>query len=213
MLNGLLGRKLGMTQIFVEDGNCVSVTVIETGPCLVSNIKNQDRDGYQAAQLGFGEIKKKKVNKPRSKFFEKNKILPLKVLKEFRCEDLADVQIGQTVDAGLFEAGEFLNITGTTKGRGFAGVMKRHGFHGAPASRGSHEAFRGGGSIGMHSWPGRVLKGKKMPGQYGNVRCTVLNVQVIKVEKEKNLLLVKGAAPGPNGGLLILRKTKRAKKD
>ncbi|MBI5186081.1 MAG: 50S ribosomal protein L3 [Nitrospinae bacterium] len=212
MLNGLLGKKLGMTQVFVEDGNCIPVTVIETASCVVCDKKTQERDGYQAVQLGFGEIRKKRVKKAQAKSFEKNQVPARRVLREFRCEEAGDVQIGQTADAGIFEPGEFLNITGTTKGRGFAGVIKRHGFHGAPGSRGSHEIFRGGGSVGMKAWPGRVLKGKKMPGHYGNTQCTVLNLQVVKVEKEKNLLLVRGATPGPNGGLLILRKTKRAKK-
>ncbi len=209
MVDALIGRKLGMTQIFVENGNCVPVTVIEAGPCLITKIRTKERDGYQAIQLGFEDVKKKKLNKPRRKYFEKSGISPKKTLKEFRCKEVEDAKVGQFVKADIFKEGDFINVTGTTKGRGFAGVMKRHGFHGAPASHGAHESFRGGGSIGMCVHPGKVFKGKKMPGHYGNVKCTTLNVEVISVHKEKNHILLKGATPGPNGGLLFFEKSRR----
>jgi len=212
MTDGLLGKKIGMTQLFVENGNSVPVTVIEAGPCLVTDVKTREKDGYNALQLGFCDAGKQKLTRPQQKFFDKSNITPKVILREFRDGDTGTSKIGQTVDVGIFEAGDRLNITGTTKGRGFAGVIKRHGFHGAPASHGAHEIYRGGGSIGMCVHPGKVFKGKKMAGHYGNVKCTTLNVEVVRVEKKKNILLVKGAAPGPNGGLVLLRKSMRGKK-
>lgn len=209
MLNGLLGKKIGMTQIFIENGDCVPVTVIEAGPCAVTDIKSKERDGYQAVQLGFLDAKKKNLRKSQQKYYEKTGVAPKRVVKEFRVDDMGEAKIGNVTQVDLFQEGDFVNVTGTTKGRGFAGVIKRHGFQGAPASRGSHEIFRGGGSIGMKEHPGRVFPGKKMAGHYGHTKCTTLNIQVVRVEKEKNILMIKGAAPGPNGGFLILRKSNR----
>lgn len=212
MLNGMLGKKIGMTQIFVENGNCIPVTVIEAGPCAVTEIKSGDRDGYQAVQLGFLDVKKKSIRKAQTKNFEKKGVSPKRLLREFRVDEMGDAKIGDVVQVDLFQEGEFVNVTGTTKGRGFAGVIKRHGFQGAPASRGSHEIFRGGGSIGMKEHPGRVFKGKKMAGHYGHTRCTTLNVEIVKVEKENNIIMIRGAAPGPNGGFIMLKKSNRKKR-
>ncbi len=201
-----------MTQVFVESGDCIPVTVIEAGPCLVTEIKTRERDGYQKVQLGFGDTKKKNVKKAQLTNFEKKSVAPKKILREFSCDDVKDIKIGKEVGTDLFEVGDRLNISGNSKGRGFTGVMKRYGFGGSPATRGSHESFRGGGSIGQCVNPGKVFKGKKMPGHHGNTKCTVTNLEVVRVEKEKNLLLVRGAAPGPNGGLLILNKSKEKAK-
>lgn len=209
MLSEIIGKKLGMTQVFLENGNCVSVTVIEAGPCVVTGMKTSEQGGYQSVQLGYADVKKNKTIKPQKKHFENIKIAPKSILKEFRDADLTDVKVGNEVKVDVFKEGDLLNITGTTKGKGFAGVMKRHGYGGAPASRGSHESFRGGGSIGMCVNPGKVFKGKKMAGQQGNAKCTTLNLEVVSVDKTKNLLLIKGSAPGPTGSLLFIRKSNR----
>ncbi len=207
MMTGLIGRKIGMTQIFSKEGILIPVTVIEAGPCSVVMKKTRKRDGYNAVQLGFIETKKK-VKKPIKGCFDKAKVKPTKCLKEIRCDDdnIEEFKIGQSIGADIFNTGDIVSISGRSKGKGFAGVIKRHGFSGAPASRGSHECFRHGGSIGMHSYPGRVFKGKKMAGRMGNERVTLRNFEVVRVIKEKNILLVKGSTPGCNGRLLIIGK-------
>lgn len=208
-MKGLLGKKLGMTRIFQEDGQMVPVTLIQAGPCPVVQLKTVQVDGYQAVQLGFEQKKEKHANKPMKGHFERAGVKPTRFLKEFRDFPGEELKIGDEVKAELFTTGDRLDITGTTKGRGFAGVVKRHGFHGHKASHGTHESFRGPGSIGACADPGRVWKGKRMPGRYGNFRQTIRNLEIIRLEAEKNLIMVKGAVPGPNGSLVEIRQTKK----
>ncbi len=206
---GLLGKKLGMTQVFDEDGSVVPVTVIQAGPCFVIQKKTEKTDGYNALQFGFDEIKKvKNVNKPLTGHFKKANIAPLKFIKEFRVtdEELESTEIGAQISVDIFKPGEYVDVTGTSKGKGFAGVVKRHGFKGSPASRGTHEYFRHGGSIGQNMTPGRTMKGKKMPGHMGNERVTVQNLKVVEVRGDTNILMVKGAIPGPANGYVIIKK-------
>ncbi len=206
---GLLGKKLGMTQVFDEDGSVVPVTVIQAGPCFVIQKKTEKTDGYNALQFGFDEIKKvKNVNKPLTGHFKKANIAPLKFIKEFRVtdEELESTEIGAQISVDIFKPGEYVDVTGTSKGKGFAGVVKRYGFKGSPASRGTHEYFRHGGSIGQNMTPGRTMKGKKMPGHMGNERVTVQNLKVVEVRGDTNILMVKGAIPGPANGYVIIKK-------
>ncbi|MCX7965176.1 MAG: 50S ribosomal protein L3 [Syntrophorhabdaceae bacterium] len=206
---GLLGKKLGMTQVFDEDGSVVPVTVIQAGPCYVIQKKTEKTDGYNAIQFGFDEVKKvKNVNKPLTGHFKKANITPLKFIKEFRVteEELESTEIGAQISVDLFKPGEYVDVTGTSKGKGFAGVVKRHGFKGSPASRGTHEYFRHGGSIGQNMTPGRTMKGKKMPGHMGHERVTVQNLKVVEVRGDTNILMVKGAIPGPTNGYVIIKK-------
>ncbi len=213
MPEGILGRKLGMTQIFDEQGNLVPVTVVKAGPCVVLRKKTVDTDGYTALQLAFEPVREKLLTKPRLGEFHSRHVEPMRYLKEFRVseETLAKYEEGQqvTVDM-LFEPGERVDVVGTSKGRGFTGVMKRHNFKGAKASHGVHEYFRHGGSIGTSATPSRVLKGRKMPGQYGNKQVTVQNIEVIKVVKDQDLILVRGAIPGPPNRLVKISKTVKA---
>ncbi len=209
MALGLLGKKLGMTQIFDEHGAIVPVTVIKVGPCLVTQRKSAASDGYDAIQVGFEEVKKvSRVNKPRAGHFARANVAPMVLLREFRAtaEELEANAEGSELSVDMFEIGDFVDVTGTSKGKGFAGVVKRHGFHGAPASRGSHEYFRHGGSIGQNMTPGRTYKGKKMPGQMGNRRVTVQNLKVIEVRGDSHILMVEGAIPGPSNGFVIVKK-------
>lgn len=206
MIDGILGKKVGMTQVFTKEGDRIPVTVIEAGPCTVVQIKTIEKDGVNAVQLGFQETKPKRLNKPVSGHLKKNNVGSVKVLKELRC-DVKAVKAGHVFQVDIFKVGEKVKVTGTSKGRGFAGVMKRHGFAGSPASRGSHEVFRHGGSIGQASYPGKVFKGKKMPGHMGNQKVTIKNLEVADVKKDDNLILLKGAVPGCNGGILVIRKT------
>jgi large subunit ribosomal protein L3 len=206
---GLLGKKIGMTQSFTAHGNIVPVTVIQAGPCSVVQKKTDDTDGYNALQFGFGEVRKvNKVIKPEAGHFRKANTAPTSCLKEFRVtrDDVEAAELGSIVTVEIFEPGEFVDVTGTSKGKGFAGVMKRHGFKGAPASHGSHEYFRHGGSIGQNMTPGRTMKGRKMPGHMGNGRVTVQNLKIVEVRGDTNLLLVEGAIPGPVNGLVIINK-------
>lgn len=206
---GLLGKKLGMTQIFDDHGNAVPVTVIKTGPCKVIQKKTFDKEGYDALQLGFDEVQKvARVNKPLSGHFKKGSASPMKFLKEFRVapEDVNGAEIGSEITVEIFEPGEFVDVTGTSKGKGFAGVIKRYGFKGQPASRGTHEYFRHGGSIGQNMTPGRTYKGTKMPGHMGNKRVTVQSLKVVDVRGDTNTLLVEGAIPGPANGYVIIKK-------
>jgi large subunit ribosomal protein L3 len=209
MAIGILGKKLGMTQIFDEFGNVVPVTVIKAGPCYVIQKKVEEKEGYNAIQVGFDEIVKvKNVNKPMAGHFKKAGVPPLRFIKEFRVEgdELGEFEVGKTYGVDIFEVGTYVDVTGTSIGKGFQGVVKRHGFSGAPASRGTHEYFRHGGSIGQNMTPGRTMKGKKMPGHMGARRVTVQNLKVIEVKPELNVLVVKGAVPGPENGYVIVKK-------
>jgi len=209
---GIIGRKIGMTQIFLEDGSAVPATVIEAGPCKVVQKKTKDKDGYDALQLGFLPKNEKRVNKPLSGHFKKAGTGSFTLLREFRMEDVGGYELGQEVTLNLFKPGDVVDVTGLSKGRGFAGVIKRHGFHGFPASRGTHEYFRHGGAVGMHSYPARVFKGMKMPGHYGNERVTVQNIRVIDVKEEQNLILLQGGIPGARNGFVFIRSASKQKK-
>lgn len=207
MSNFLLGKKIGMTQIFGENGDAIPVTVIQAGPCVVCQKKAPDKDHYSAIQLGFLPVEEKRINRPVKGHFEKKNLSPMKYLKEFRVDDkdLKDYEVGQEIKADRFKEGDFVDITGTTKGRGFTGVIKRHGFHGPSASHGTHDYKRHGGSIGSSSFPSRVYKGLKMAGRMGTERVTILNLKVIKVKPEQNCLVVQGAIPGARNGLLLIK--------
>jgi large subunit ribosomal protein L3 len=207
---GLLGKKIGMTQIFSEeDGSVLPVTLIEAGPCLVVQKKTVKTDGYDALQLGFEDIKESKLTKPLLGHFRKSNVTPKRLLKEFRIEEGIDkYNVGQTLTVEIFKEGEFVDVTGTSKGRGFAGVIKRWDFRGGPGSHGSTR-HRAPGSIGQSSFPSRVFKGMKMAGRMGNEKVTVQNLKIVKLDPSKNLLVVKGAIAGRNGGLVIVRKAKK----
>lgn len=205
-MSAILGRKLGMTSVFDEVGNSIPVTVIEAGPCYVTQIRTADRDGYEAVQIGFQEVKPARMNRPEGGHLKKAGVKPLKFLREFKSVDLAKFELGATVTCSLFKAGDKVKISGNSKGRGFTGVMKRHNFHGFKASHGVHESYRGGGSVGAASDPSRTFKKWKMAGQYGNERVTVRGLRVVLVDPERNLLLVRGAVPGARNGLLEIQK-------
>ncbi|HEX15643.1 MAG TPA: 50S ribosomal protein L3 [Deltaproteobacteria bacterium] len=209
MLKGIIGRKLGMTQIFDDNGEVVPVTVIEAGPCAIVQIKTEEEEGYNALQLGFLPKKPSRTNKPLLGHFRKCGKGPFYVLKEFRVDSVEGFELGQEITVEVFKAGDYVDVTGWSKGRGFAGVMKRHGFSGAPGSHGTHEYFRHGGSIGAAADPSRTFKGKRMPGHYGNERVTVQNLKVMDVKPDKNLLIVKGAVPGAVNSILIIRQAKK----
>lgn len=195
-----------MTQLFAADGSVVPVTVIQAGPCVVVQKKDTAEDGYHALQLGFGNKKGKRVSKAEQGHMKKAGKGIFQVLGEFRVAEVSPYQVGQEIKVSdLFKAGELVDVTGTSKGRGFTGVIKRWGFAGFPASRGTHEYFRHGGSIGNRSFPGRVFKGKRMAGHWGNERVTVENLEVVAIRPEENLLLVKGSVPGARQGLLLIR--------
>ncbi|WP_433329381.1 50S ribosomal protein L3 [Spirillospora sp. CA-294931] len=202
---GVLGEKLGMTQVFDDEGRIVPVTVVQAGPCVVTQLRSQETDGYTAVQLGFGQIDPRKVNKPRTGHFEKAGVTPRRYLVELRADDTTEFELGQEITASVFEAGQKIDVTGTSKGKGTAGVMKRHGFKGLGASHGTQRKHRSPGSIGGCATPGRVFKGLRMAGRHGNARTTVQNLTVHAVDAEKNLLLIKGAVPGPNGGVVLVR--------
>ncbi|MBQ3082080.1 MAG: 50S ribosomal protein L3 [Clostridia bacterium] len=207
MKKGIIGKKIGMTQIFDEKGNVIPVTVIQAGPCVVVQKKTTEKDGYEAVQLGFAEIKEDKVTKPLKGHFGKANVAYKRYLKEFRLEDCAALNVGDIVKADAFEAGERVDVTGMTKGRGFSGVIKRWGCHRLRMSHGTGPVHRQVGSMGANSDPSRVMKNKKMAGQYGNEKVTTLNLDVVKVDKEKNLLAIKGAVPGSRGGIVYIRNT------
>ena len=200
-----------MTQIFSAGGDCIPVTVIQVERCIPALKKTPDKDGYQSVLVAYGVRKEKHTNKPLKGIYNKLMIEPARVLTEFRGEDVPDDLIGQQLKVDMFAEGERVNVVGVSKGRGFAGVVKRHGFAGAPASRGSHEAFRGGGSVGMHTYPGHVFRGKKMPGHMGAERVNVRNLQVARVDVERNVILIKGAVPGSNGGLVRIMESRKKK--
>lgn len=211
MLQGLIGRKRGMTQVFSATGEVIPVTILEAGPCWVVQKKTRERDGYTAVQLGFGEKKTKRTTKPLLGHFQRHGVTPKRWLREFRVDEqtLAELHEGQQVGVDVFQGLRYVDVTGTSKGRGFAGVMKRHGFAGKNTSHGTHEYFRHGGSAGASSDPGRIFKNKRMPGHYGNSRVTVRHLEIVRVMPEQHLLLVKGAVPGPNGGMVLIRASRK----
>jgi large subunit ribosomal protein L3 len=202
---GLLGEKLGMTQVFDENNRIVPVTVVKAGPCVVTQVRTPEKDGYSAVQLGFGAIDPRKVNKPEGGHFAKAGVTPRRHVVELRTEDASDYTVGQELTAEVFSGVAKVDVIGTSKGKGTAGVMKRHGFKGLGAGHGTHRKHRAPGSIGGASTPGRVFKGVRMAGRMGNVTTTTLSLTVHQVDTEKGLVLIKGAVPGPRGGLLLVR--------
>ncbi len=205
-MKGILGKKVGMTQIFNEKGEAVPVTVIQAGPCWVTQIRTEEKDGYRAIQLGFEETKRRRLTKPELGHLKKHGLPPLRYLREVRTNDIEGVEVGQKVDVSIFSPGERVDVTGLSKGRGFAGVVKRHGFGGGPKTHGQSDRLRAPGSIGAGTTPGRVFKGTRMAGHMGNRRVTAQNLEVVLVDPERNLLAVKGAVPGARNGLLLIRK-------
>lgn len=210
MKKGLIGKKIGMTQIFNEEGKVIPVTVIEAGPCVVSQVKTEETDGYNSIQLGFGAIKESKVNKPERGHFTKANIAPARYLREFRVDSIEDVKVGDELKADIFMAGDKIDIQGTSKGKGFQSVIKRHGQHRGPMGHGSMY-HRRPGSMGSTSTPGRVFKGKKLPGHMGAETVTIQNLEVIKVDLDKNIILVKGSVPGAKGSILKIKSSVKAK--
>lgn len=205
-MQGLIGKKLGMTTIFDDTGNTIDVTVIEAGPCYVTQIKSKESDGYDAVQLGFGEAKEKKVTKPRAGHFKKAGVKSLSILREFRDFMIeAPIKIGAEIKADIFLAGQIVKVTGVSKGIGFTGVIKRHGFAGGPKSHGQSDRMRAPGSLGQSSWPSRVYKGLRMAGRKGGEIVTVRNLEIVKVDGVKNLIFIKGAVPGASNGIVIVR--------
>ena len=210
MQKAIIGKKIGMTQIFDENGKVVPVTVVEAGPCVVSQTKTVENDGYAAVQIGFGDLKAHKVKKPMAGHFAKANVAPKRTLREFRFDDIDAYNVGDLVKADVFAAGDKVDVTGTSKGKGYAGVIKRWNFQRLKESHGSGPVARHGGSIGSCSDPSRVYPGKKMAGHLGSERVTVQNLQVVKVDAENNLIAIKGAIPGPNGGTVVIHDTVKA---
>jgi len=208
-MKGIIGRKIGMTQIFDEKGEVVPVTVIRAGPCYVTQKKTLEKDGYTAIQLGFEETKPKRLTRPELVRLQKNNLPPLRHLRELRVSNVDEYEVGQKITVSVFQVGELVDVTGTSKGRGFAGVVKRYGFGGGPKTHGQSDRHRAPGSIGAGTTPGRVLKGKRMPGHMGNKRVTVQNLRVMLVDPERNLIAVKGAVPGPRNGLVIIKEARK----
>jgi large subunit ribosomal protein L3 len=209
---GILGRKLGMTQIWDDEHRVVPVTVIEAGPCRVVQLKTPERDGYAAVQLAFGETKQQRLSKPELGHLRKADAPPSRHLAELRVDDLSGFEIGQVIGADVFETGERIDVSAISKGKGFAGAMQRHNFKGQGASHGNHKKHRSPGSVGACATPARVFKGMKMAGQHGNARVTTLNLEVVQGDAERGLLLVKGAVPGPNGGIVFVRNAAKTSK-
>ena len=204
-MKGLLGEKLGMTQVWDENNRVVPVTVVKAGPCVVTQVKTPEQDGYSSVQIAFGAIDPRKVNKPASGHFAKAGVTPRRHLVELRTADIADYSLGQELSVDTFEVGQVIDVVGKTKGKGYAGVMKRHGFHGVGASHGAHRNHRKPGSIGGCATPGRVFKGMRMAGRMGTNRQTTQNLTIHAIDAENGLLLIKGAIPGPKGGLVLVR--------
>ncbi|MCK5456858.1 MAG: 50S ribosomal protein L3 [Melioribacteraceae bacterium] len=203
---GLLGKKLGMTNYYLEDGSVAPVTVVELGPCTVVAIKTKDNDGYEALQLGFGEKKEKHLNKPQIEYYKQNKLKPSAFLKEFRNFDISEYKIGDEITSELFSEDDIVKVSAKSKGKGFQGVMKRHGFHGGQRTHGQGDRERAPGSIGQSSYPSRVLKGMKMGGRMGYKRITTTGMKIVKVIAEKNVILVKGAVPGAINTIVEINK-------
>jgi large subunit ribosomal protein L3 len=208
MFSGIIGKKIGMTQLFQENGETVAVTAIQAGPSVVTQVKSRDKDGYDAIQVGFVEskVKQSQLNSPQKGHLRG--LENIRYLREFRTDDIGSVKRGDKVDVGFLKQGDLINVTGVSKGRGFAGVVKRHHFSGGPKTHGQTDRHRAPGSIGATTWPGRVLKGKRMAGHMGNRRVTARKLKVAQADPERNLLLVKGAVPGAVGGLLIIEKVR-----
>jgi large subunit ribosomal protein L3 len=204
-IKGVLGEKLGMTQVWDAENRVVPVTVVKAGPCVVTQVRETEKDGYAAVQIAFGEIDPRKVNKPRKGHFDKAGVTPRRHLVELRTDDAAEYALGQEITAEVFEVGQRIDVVGTSKGKGTAGVMKRHNFRGLGNSHGTQRKHRSPGSIGACATPGRVFKGVRMAGRMGNARVTVQNLTVHAVDAEKGLLLIKGAVPGPNGGVVLVK--------
>lgn len=211
MLKGLLGRKLGMTRIFTDEGLWINVTLLEAGPCTIVQRKTADNDGYEAVQVGFGDVREKRCTKPALSHFKKAGVSPKRVLREFRIDAASELKPGDEVRTDIFKAGDHVDVSGVSKGKGFQGVMKRHGFGGGPGGHGSN-FHRAPGSIGASADPSEVIKGKKLPGQMGNEKVTVQNLQVVDVVPEKNLLVVRGAVPGAKGGVVMVRHSVKGSK-
>ena len=212
-MKGILGKKVGMTQVFDDRGEVVPVTVIEAGPCYVAQIKTVERDGYSAVQLGFDEVKAKRLTRPQVRHLQKSNLPALRHLREIQIapDDATGFEEGEKLTVGIFEAGEYVDVTGTSKGRGFAGVVKRHGFSGGPKTHGQSDRHRAPGSIGACTTPGRVFKGKRMPGRMGGDRVTVQNLEVVLVDPERNLLAVRGAVPGAKNGLVVIQQARKTR--
>jgi len=209
MLKGLIGRKIGMTQIFDENGAAVPVTLIEAGPCFVSQVKTPEADGYSAVQLAFGEIKPKRVSKAELGHLKVNNLPPVRVLREFRTKKIDDIKAGDELKASVFADGDYVDVIGTSKGKGFAGAMKRHGFGGGVRTHGQSDRQRSPGSSGATTTPGRVFKGKRGPGHMGNVRVTSSHIRVAMVDAERNLIAVHGSVPGAKGSTVIIREARK----
>ena len=209
MKKALIGKKVGMTQIFDENGVVIPVTVIEAGPCVVAQVKTLENDGYEAVQLGFGEVKEKHLNKPVKGHFAKANVTAKKHLREFRLDSIEGIKVGDELKADVFAAGEKIDVQGTSKGKGFQGVIKRHGQHRGPMGHGSMY-HRRPGSMGATSTPGRVFKGKKLPGHMGRVTVTIQNLDVVRVDMDKNVILVKGSVPGAKGSILKIKSAIKA---
>lgn len=204
MKKGLIGKKIGMTQIFDEAGKVIPVTVVEAGPCTVTQIKTMDNDGYEAIQVGFGDVKVSRVNKPMKGHFDKADVAPKKTLKEFRLESIDGIEVGQILKADTFEVGEIVDVKGTSKGHGTAGAIKRWNFSRLRMTHGTGPNHRHAGSLGACSSPSRVFKGKKMAGHYGHETVTVQNLKIAKIDAENNLIAIRGAIPGPKGGIVVI---------
>ncbi|MFQ5952931.1 MAG: 50S ribosomal protein L3 [Candidatus Omnitrophota bacterium] len=208
MIGGILGKKVGMTQVYDENGDSISVTILEAGPCVVQEIKISEKDGYDAVQLGFGDIKERRVKKPQRERFKAQKLKPKRFVREIRSAEKPDVKTGDEITNAIFQKGDYLDVTGTSKGKGFQGGVKRHGWAGGKASHGSM-FHRAPGSIGASSYPSRVVKGHALPGHMGSEKNTVQNLEVIDVDESNNTITVKGAVPGANGSYLIIRYAKK----
>jgi len=204
-IKGVLGEKLGMTQVWDAENRVVPVTVVKAGPCVVTQVRDNAKDGYAAVQIAFGEIDPRKVNKPRKGHFDKAGVTPRRYMVEVRTDDADQYSLGQEITAEVFEVGQRIDVVGTSKGKGTAGVMKRHNFRGLGSSHGTQRKHRSPGSIGACATPGRVFKGVRMAGRMGNARVTVQNLTVHAIDAEKGLLLIKGAVPGPNGGVVLVK--------
>jgi large subunit ribosomal protein L3 len=212
MARGILGQKLGMTQVWDDDYRVIPVTVIQAGPCHVVQVKTPDRDGYAAVQLAFGETPERSLNRPQSGHLRKRGLPSLRHLAELRVDDPAAFEIGQVIRADVFEAGEMVDVTGISKGKGFTGTIKRHNFSGQGASHGAHKVHRRPGAVGACATPARVFKGTRMAGRVGRQRVTTLNLEVVEGDAERGLLLVKGSVPGPNGALVFVREAVKSRR-
>ena len=209
MLKGLIGKKIGMTQIFDADGRAVPVTLIEAGPCFVSQVKTVANDGYNAVQLAFDEVKPKRLSKAELGHLKTNNLPPVRTLREFRTNKLDDINAGDEINASVFEVGEYVDVIGTSKGKGFAGAMKRWGFGGGPITHGQSDRQRSPGSSGSGTTPGRVYKGKRRPGHMGNVQVTSSHIRVAMVDPERNLIAVQGSVPGAKGGTVVIKEARK----